>query len=290
MNLINSKYIEWLIKIGPSVIGFLGGFLSGFLSSYKLLRIKVRGEIRQKHFNEIKQKVLEPVLKRIAQHHIPVLQHNNGSLYIKNVPIYGEESVLKPLISGYREEIAVKDPVMYMSSSIPHTDQHLLSDVKDHHYSELVDRFENIQEDFNKYNNSCRVYAEWLKNEIKEKSGLPERARNSAQEKWINANELAIFILDRQLGINQHHHVSKSPGERSYFVLLIASTTLAQGTETEMSSASALIDSLVKQTSKSQELISTAKELIEKVVKLRDELEKLTLTHKLPGTCSYCKI
>lgn len=301
MNLIGSKYIEWLIKMSPSVIVFLGGFLSGFLSSYMLLRIKVRGEIRQKHFGDIKLRVLKPLNELISQCHIPILEHNKGNLFVDSIPIIENISALKPPVSGFQYQIAIREPARHEENQslldkmhqipIPsNIDRHLLNDVGTCHYPDLVESFKVIQVEFEKYNERCRLYAEELKEEIILKTGLPERRNDDySQEKWINANKFAIFVFERQIGISPYY-VKNSPGRGGYFELTLDQTTLAQGTEIEMSSAAALIDSLVKQTSKNQELITMAKELGERVAGLREKLEKLVLTHKLYGTCSYCKI
>ena len=245
---------------------------------------------------------MKPVLKLINQHFIPVLQHEKGTLCIKTVPIYEKESVLKPSVSGYQYQIAIREPSifeenttlihkMYQIPRSSYIDQHLFSDMEDHHYPKIVDSFKKIQEDFDKYNDSCRLCAEELKKQMLSGVCLPERVPSDhSQEKWINANEFAIFILERHLGVNKPHHVRSGPGEKGYFVLTIEMTTLAQGTEVEMQSTAAIIDNLAREANQSQELLAMASTQLEKVIKLRDELERLIRSYKLSGSCNYCKI
>lgn len=290
-------YMEWLNKMGPGILTALISVLFG----YWLHKIKAHDEIRQRHFEEIKQKVLNPILKLINNYYIPVLQLEINPLYVKSMEIDQEMPVLKPSVSGWQYEIAISEPSifeedkgliykMYRIPSPPYFDRHLFTDLKANHCPELVGQIEKIQQDFDEYTNEFLNYANELKSEISSKSELPGLQDSvPPQDKWINANKLTIFILERQLGINRYAHI-RIDSERDYFRLVIESTTLAQGTKTEMEHCVNLIENLVGQSNKSQEHITMANALLEKVVQLKADLERLNLTHKLSGKCIYCKI
>jgi hypothetical protein len=270
------------------ILSVLGNFFKVFFKKWPTYH--------DAHLRDIKEKVVTPIKNIILQYYIPILQFTTPNLFVCNDSIYSnQKKVSQPMITGYQEKIKTKE-ISWPEVPAGHEIHELLyRDVIDCHRLPEITRFKTFKDQFDSYNKSCLEYANRIKIELLERSSLPDIQRGiNPQKRWINANELAIFIYERQMGINTLGHLIEqflSEGARElYLEGLGRSYAKVEGVETEkIKKLIELCDDLSSNETEVNKLKLEAKTLFDEISKLSIDIEKFLSANRLPGKCFYIK-
>jgi hypothetical protein len=277
--------IETLLPyVATGAITFVGGYLGRYLQE----RIHRSYEVRQAHFQAIKEKVFDRLIKQLDTYYIPIFEQKAVGIEVERKPIREDRSIAERPVSDYKLASKVKEaPAL-------ENDDHLYEDAEVNHFPELTKRWEGFKAAVRKYCEDCLTYAEELRRGIVERVKLPvcQYGHDYNGEKWLDAYGLAVLILRRQLG-DESAHVNKfKDGSSSDLVLLRDwSRDYTRGTsEGEVNQCLTIIDDLRVHDSRSRALCSAADGLKTEATSLKKGLNGLKLLSKLPGDCPYCEV
>ncbi|MBI1823703.1 MAG: hypothetical protein HYR80_06290 [Nitrospirae bacterium] len=252
------------------IFSILGNFFKVFFNKWPTYH--------DAHLRDIKEKVIIPVKDIILRYYIPILQFSTSNLFVGNDSIYSDQKkVSKPIIMGYQEKIKTKE-ISWPEVPVGHEIHELL-------FRDVIDC----------HNKSCLEYANRIKIGLLEKSGLSDTQRGiNSQKRWINSNELAVFIYERQMGINTFGHLIEqflSDGSRElYLEGLGRSFAKVDGVETEkIKTLIELCDELFSNETEVKKLKLEAKTLLDEISKLSIGIEKFLSGNRLPEKCFYIK-
>ena len=263
-------------------------FVGGYLGRYFLEGRSRSYEVRQAHFQAIKEKLFDGLIDQLDTYYIPILEQKAVGIEVDWKPIREARPIAERPVSDYKLSFKVKE------AHAVEDDDHLYEDAKANHFPEIMKRWEGFQGAVRQYCEACLTYAEELRRGIVERAELPvcEHGHDYDREKWLDAYGLAIVILRRQLSDESAHLDKFKGGSNSDLVVLRDwNRHYTRGTsEEEVNQYLAIIDDLRLDDGQSRALCSDADELKTEAIKLKKELNGLKLLSKLPGDCPYCEV
>lgn len=277
--------IETLLPyVATGVITFVGGYLGRYLQE----RIHRSYEVRQAHFQAIKEKVFDRLIKQLDTYYIPIFEQKAVGIEVERKPIREAQSIAERPVSDHKLSFKVKEaPAL-------ENDDHLYEDAKVNHFPKHMERWEGFQGAVRQYCEASLARAEELRSGIIERVELPvcEYGHDYNCEKWLDPYGLAVVVLRRQLGDESAHLEKFKDGSNSNFVVLRDwNRDYTRGTsEKEVNRCLEIIDDLRLNDSQFKALCSDADELKREAINLRKELNGLKLLSKLPGDCPYCEV
>ena len=169
-------------------------------------------------------------------------------------------------------------------------DQLLYDDIKEHHFQEIIKRWEKFLDKFESYNQSCLAIVERIKSELETRSGLPQFSIPEP-DKWAHYINLAEYIFHRALGLAWRPLRTSRVNPQRVNLMIESGAVCAFAEDGEIELLSTIIEES-KDTARSSldSLNNLVEELERDALKLIEDLERLLESYRLPGTCPYCKV
>ena len=238
---------------------------------------------RQVHLQEIKDEVLRPLLNVLNEYYIPISERRKANIEDS----WRYEEVEEVPITGNRrrsvEELVVVEPQRSES-------QQLYRCTKQSHFPGLVESWENFTTRFAEYNAKCLGWVKGLRDRITQQVNIPVLSPPFNQPKWIAPNRLAVWIFNRQLGVEFQPIKPIKADTDTWGIEFVSSRFLEHATEKEKDLTVEVLDKLEKDRAGVEDLIKEAEELKGQAYHLKVSLEDSLKALKLNGKCTKLKI
>lgn len=254
---------------------------------------KFTQEIKQRHLNEIKVQVFQPILNVLDNRWLPILERKRVNLQIVQEEKKSHENTVTPTLVSIKHTLGIWEEPIDLKS----INRQLYKDTIDNHYALILRRYESFILDADKHVKGCISYANEIKIKILQMTNLPEYnpmpPRRIYEEEWIKSNHLAIFIVRKQIVPNDKN-LSLNPIENSWqpSLKVIMSNSDQIGECAVCSKPEKIIEILneiLMNKEKVYELIIHADKLKEECFEIKNDMEKLCLSKKLIGDCVYIR-
>lgn len=245
------------------------------------------------HLQEIKEKVIAPLQEKVSGYIVPVLKHERSNLYSDFEQVYSEvTSISKPSwVLGNRREIKVSserffNPHGYKYNAV------LYKDILEFHRLKEIKRFTEFENRFYEFGGCCLNYANQIKTVLLEKSELPEGYGNNSEKRWIDANDLSLFIFEKQFGMNPTNYLNDRMSTNGFRELYRENINhiyvQLEGHEFEkIQSIKDLCNKLLSDNPEIERLRLNANDLLKNALTLVEDFERFQRSFKLSGRCSY---
>ncbi len=276
------------------MVDILGWIIDPILSFIRS-RICSKEELKQKHLAEIKEDVLKPMLDSLTCEVIPHEYYAGEALEAGYIPILegkkpliyvaGENTFVRGLKSTedawkWEYRLAVLKPELSINST-------LYYDIKQNHYKELVQNWEEFISEFERYVNNWLAYAENIREIVEKELDLPIYSGN-LDGYCINASSLAVFMIERIMGLNPMPMRVESENQLMVTTMTGTSWQIAAHAQPgKIQKCIELINKLIESDSKLEELNKPVKKLLEKARHLQTEIDKVIKSYNLPGRCEF---
>jgi hypothetical protein len=287
-----SAVLDWLVKLG--IPGILIALVSLFLGH----RLSARREARREHLSALKSRVLSPIQKELEEFYLPLLRGKIAPVMSQHVTIPLGGSVTQAALT--REwRLAPRTrygeyPVPYLTSSkpVPMADPMLYKDAKEHHYQRFIRRLEEFKAEVTAYTGKWLPYAESLRDKIAARTPLPEARGeiSSISGPWVDSKGLAVFVLERLIGVHQELLFLRSETGSSSLEALSRGVIFARAQQKEpLQRLVELLDDLCRDRETAEVLRRRGEPLREPAEELLDEATRLNLSSGLPGRCPLAR-
>jgi len=268
--------LSWVIDAIPS-----------FIKS----RICSKEELKQKHLTDIKKEVFEPMLKILDNTYIPALEDKNTIIeYTPKYVLSRGVNATQP--SGKLEhelKVVSIDPESRAIYKIPpKINQNLYMDIKENHYKEFINDYEKFLTEFDSYGKKWLSYAIEIQKTIENGLDIPLFEGDKAKESFVDSIALANYIIEKMMGINPSPLTIEASWNSITVNLMSNCSPMAlKGTHEDVQRCIDLVNGLIANDKKYEKLHPEQENLLESVISLRSELDKIIKTYKLPGKCNY---
>lgn len=297
-----TRAIGWLYGLWPTILSALWTLgsvvLAALLSALFMSWFQDRRRARREHRDAIKNQVLGPLREQLEEFHLPLLRGEFAPVTLEDVTIPLEGSVterstawdctLAPRRTRVRHALPF-DPLPKPGSEL---NPELYDDAKRNHYGDFIRRLEAFKAVVESYSAGWLGHAEDLYKAITIRTQLPLVRWDlvNTDLSWINAKGLAVFVIERQLGVTtQIPSIQFHPPNR--FSVEMSGRTMAQaGTEEQIRRVIAALDELYFQRDKVDNLLRPAESLGLEARAMLTKLNQLLLSSKLPGRCALANV
>jgi hypothetical protein len=250
-------------------------------------------EIKQKHLNQIKEQVFQPILNVFNNRWLILLERRSIDLRIVKEEKKAAQDTVTPTLVSIEYSLANWDEPADLKSINPY----LYKDASENHYKEIIKEYECFMEKAREYVGDCLSYAKEIKNQIMKKINLPEfnqmAVKNKYQEEWLDSNHLALFIVRKQV-VTKDKDLSLSSKDIVFQPSILKSITDSEGNECAVCAKPLKIietlNDILKKQDEAARLISVANRLKDECVNLKERIEELRPSSKLSGDCDYIKL
>jgi hypothetical protein len=276
------------------MINFFDRFIDWILSAIKSHFIS-KEDINQKHLDDIKKEVLEPMLRILDETYIPVLEGKNTIIKYTAKNVWGKGVDVRQHSGELKFDLEIISPESENRTNWnippPKINQNLYRDIKENHYIEFINNIEKLQSGFIAFGNKWLSYAVEIQNIIEKEITLPLFDGDNAKESFVNSKALAGFIIEKINGINPSP-VGISEGRNS---ISLPGWTFSEGSyptgltgkPEEVKKCIDLVNRLIADDKKYAELHPEQEKLLKSANFLRSELDQIIKTYKLRGKCKY---
>lgn len=276
------------------MVDVLGKIIDWIPSAIKS-RLISKEERKQKHLDDIKKEVLKPMVDsltlEVTSHeyyldeplragYIHILEGKAPLIYVAGTPAFVRGIKVTEDAWKFEHKLAVLKPELSIN-------ENLYSDIKQHHYKELVQNWEEFINGFESYANDWLAYANDIRETIERELELPIYNGDS-DGYFVNSHPLAVYAIERIMGLNPMK--MRIENENQLMITSITGTgwQIAMRAQPEkIQRCIELIDKLIESDVKTKELNAPAKKLLESANSLRNEIDRIIKTYELPGKCEY---
>jgi hypothetical protein len=214
------------------VLYWIGGAASTLVGAWVSSKIHVYHDHREKHHDELKQKVLEPIRRSLEDSYRPFL--NSGTLGADVIPIDGWFNPFAPVTRDPivpSVSLAISDPALDATLNI---ERALLQDSKANHYAKLVAGWEQLRDSITGHINRRAQWVQEMGRHIQESSpDLVAFAPNRDQD-YVMHLKLAAFVHGRFFETDRLNlmisNLEINRSEITTASLILGSITVAKGT------------------------------------------------------------
>lgn len=263
--------------------------VTSYLLTTKRDRWKFREDHKQKHLSEIKEGVFLPLIDILEGRWLPLLERRLVNLEVKNIDRYEQDPITSIRVSI---EYSL---VTWEVSTIPKLNPYLYKHAMDNHYAQILTKYKVFQLEGNEYIMNCLTYAKEIKEEISQRSGLPEYnplpSRKIYEEEWIKSSHLAKFIVRKQMVPNDEHlglYFEAKSTEPS-LTLVRDGSYEEYALTSNLGKINEIIENILKKRDRAEELISYTDKLKIDCSNLLSEMKDLYYSRKLIGNCKLIK-
>lgn len=241
--------------------------------------------MRRKHLDRIKEKVFVPLLNKLKDYYIPVLERKISGIEILYITIEVEEigiSRIGRIIADDKRELVsgiCKGSSLITENMISkEIDNTLLEDVRNH-YPEFMRRWDNFGKSFSECVEGNLSLARGINDLIVERTEMP---------KWSPC--LAKFVFDKLYCLKYSGRLEV--GDEGTRIMLYGSTSCAEGSREQIEKCMEVNGEVLKDenvTSRFKPLIERTEKIGGIAINLERELKRLCESFELKGNCKYCE-
>lgn len=255
----------WHIIIDFQILGIIIGLISSFI----MFHLGSKEKRKQKHLEDIKSEVLQPMLDNVINIYLPVLEKEKEIITVRYPYPHKKEEKIQ-IVPFYESDISKKE-----------VNETLYADIEKNH-KELTKGWGDFHSQFEKYSNNWVLYSEEIFDKINDELKLSLYDR-SGNDEFINTWKLATYIVNYTYGFKKLTEIKEYENE-----LRTSNETILKCPSPEkIKKCQELIDKLKKDDSKSKELEPTRRELLSEAYNLKSKIDKGIKTYKLSGNCEY---
>lgn len=281
------RLIEWLFRL----LAFIGGVISTVIGSWVSSKIHVYHDHRNTHHEELKARVLRPLLKTTTQH-IPLVEHKDP-VVTEGWGLLRFAKEARTTESGVEYGTILKTSNPW-SETLQSVDHALLEDAREAHIKELMADVSQLAQDWEAHVDRCVSWVNSMALDILKASGMNSYNKHPLAPPFVLELRLAIFVYMRLFRLptealrkeanGQYWTLEGAPGAPN----VIGSSTLAP---------EELVDALLQTMDKVTEanravavrLREESSEITQRTVNLRDRLEFAIASKKLHKRCDFVK-
>lgn len=272
----------------PDVFGWIIRLIPSAIKSH----LVSEEERKQKHFEDIKEKVFEQMLQILDDTYIPALEGEKAIIVETSRPVIikGVDATKDDFKNEYGMEIISPyyESRWNFDHPAPEINENLYQDIKENHYEEVAALYEAFVNDFESYGQKWLSYAYEIENKLKSELNLP-LYNGDIGKPFVNPKGLAVFTIGKIMGINPNRLFVENQE-----TIMVQGLGIEQGPQIVMRSTEHikkcgnLINSILEKDEKYDELHPYQEELLNKANNLRNEIDKIIKSYKLQGKrCEY---
>jgi len=258
---------------------YLAGILSTVVGSWVASKIHAYHDNRRLHHDDLKQKVLVPLLDGIQSHYAPLLSHTHDVVQVQHGQLRrNEHAKVTEDAEAYGPRIQSIDPASTVEAAV---NTALLEDARRNHYRNLVEDWEVFRAGWTEYARKCEEWVIAMAARILNDSGLPSHP--APQGPYVMESNLAVFLYLRLLGRPSSTLRKDRQGER-YF--LVGVGTQALGSEVQIDGLLSLLNSLMEtQQGTARSLLNQSRLLEDGLRRLLQKLSLAAAERSFRGRC-----
>jgi len=287
--------VVWLMTVVIAartiLVGLAGVIVGAFLAPF----VQDRRRVRHDHLQVIKAQVLGPVRRQLEQFYLPFLEGKYGPVvaegkYRRVLGSVSEAHVVWECALGPRRSAASRTfPYFTEPQETIELNEELQKDARRNHFAAFFSSFEVFERRVEHYECEWVLYARDLSAKIIERARLPLVKWDSlnSEKAWVDADLLAVLIVDLHLGLMVGPPLVGSDGR----TLELNGRRLALADDrAAIRHLEEVLDDISRDRGTAEELVSGAQPLLQEATRLREEVNQLLLLSKLPGRCRYTKV
>lgn len=257
------------------ILGTIIDLIPSFIKS----RLCSKEERKQRHLDDIKKDVLQPMFNNLTTFYIPILEKEK-EIVIDSYS-YNKEQVQYKLVPSL-ESVKIETIGLNVKPNFQKINENLYSDIKEKHFRELIREWEDFDSQLKQYSDNWVSYAEKIFSKINDEIKLPIINNFNMEGDFIYTYRLAAYVTNIIYGFNQRNLIRYSDKG-----LVIINMDVLRGSKEKQQKCLELIDKLEKDGSFLKELNPVHKELLGKAYHLQRELDRTIKTYKLSGNCEF---
>jgi hypothetical protein len=261
--------------------------LAAPLGAFLAVWLQERCRVRREHRDAIKARILDPLRREFEEFYLPLLKGQLGPVVLEDGNTLLRGSNAQGQGTG-RRLITLRRAFGHQPSSL-RAEFVLYADAKRRHYRRFFRMLDVLTYDVRTYTSAWLPYAEQVSQAIRERVGLRAVAETPVgpDTDWIDPDGLAVFVVNRQLGIAQQPPVLGRGG----LSVEIGGVTMAQGrTEDPIQRVLKVLEELSGERERAQELLEQCEHSLPVAKFLFRELEELRISSRLPGRCRFARV
>ncbi len=277
------------------ILGWIIERIADLLPSAIKSRLISKEDRTQKHLSDIKQEVLEPMLRIFDDIYIPVLESKNPIIEYSPRYVQGKEIDVRQYSGKHEHELKVVSPERWtIYKNLPKINQNLYLDIKENHYKDFISSYEKFGIDFDGYGNKWLSYAIEIQKTIENELGMPLFDGDITKASFVEPGALASYLIERVMVLNSPPvNISKTTFNSITFDTITVnlrsngSPMALKGTHEDVQMCVDLVNRLIANEKKYERLYPKQENLLKNAILLRSELDKIIKTYKLLGKCNY---
>src|SRR2546422_2003783 len=194
-----------IITLASTLLIAIVSIIAAFVAARFTEKYRNASEARLRHLEEIKAKVLTPLMKQIDQYYTPVLSFRISNLTTENVQIkkYAASLAETPLESEIRLSIPKPDSSETASWVVKPelvVDQELYKDCSLNHFSQFFKAWEKFVSQVGTFNKKCLDFANKLNETASKAFGIPVGKSWEAPGSFV-VPAFGLLVYQRMVGI-----------------------------------------------------------------------------------------
>ena len=281
-----TRLVEWLFRI----LAFVAGVVSTVIGSWLSSKIRLYHDHRAAHHEEIKARVLRPLLET-AIHHLPLFQHQAPVVTEGWGPLFTKKASVTESNVDYGSILQTSNPWYEALRSV---DRALLQDAKRTHLKGLITEVSQLATDWNTHLGHCSNWVNKMAGEILRASKMNPYRLRPLTPPYVLDLRLAIFVYMRLFELPADALRKEANGR--YWTIEGAP---GAGETIGISSLASeeLIDALLQTVNtvmetnqeKARSLLEESSGIALRTAKLRNRLEFAIASKKLRGRCDLVR-
>ncbi len=265
--------LRWLtIPTAKSLLIWVSGVAATIIGSWISSKFRVYDDSRKAHLDDIKQKVLIPLIDALQEHY--------GALVTNRAHVVADEWGVRHQNENVSVTKSPNDGGPLLTKALPNVlaiaDQALFVDAKQRHFRRLFKQIEDFLAAWDAYANECYAWVLRLSDEILSESKLPQFPAVRFELPYVMHFRFAVFIYRRLFRSHDFVLYKREPSNwvrgtpSSQWSIDGFEGTSAQGTEEQIDALLSFLDSLMVREK------DTASRLLEKSRTLEKQLALVT--------------
>ena len=256
------------------LISSFGALIIGYI----LGRVQIKNRKKEEHFAEIKDKVFKPLLTRLYNYYLPIVERREI-----NVKVVARWSIEKPRIVDESDRTICSGFEIIKGEY--NIDDILYEDIKQNHFKELCGRLESFEERVMGYSKNCLQIIGDLKDKIIKNIKLKDYS--GKEQSYMHAGSLAIFLFEKSSLKGRENNYLQVVDRGTKFALEDFDRQYALGDRNEIEECRASIERLFNEGIDMKEALECLSGLKKDVDEIINEIRKIVLSQDLPGSCKF---
>jgi hypothetical protein len=263
---------------------YLAGILSTVVGSWVASKIHAYHDNRRMHHDDLKQKVVVPLLQGLRSRYAPLVSHACDMVRIQHGQLrQNVDAKVTEDAQVYGSSIQAIDPAAAVEGTL---DMGLLEDARQNHYKKLIEDWETFRTGWTEYARKCEEWVVAMATRILHDSGLPS-LRLPQGGPYVMEYSLAIFLYLRLFSRPSSTLRKVKEGEAW---VLYSVGQVASGDEEQIDELVRLLDSLVEtEQAVVKGLLNQSRSFQERLRALSRKLSLASVERSLRGRCSMVK-